>query len=362
VICVCVCVCVGVGVCICVYVFVCVKFCSKLFKNFTETFHLPNRTYVSTSMGQTQCYQRLVETISVGEHPRPGRHSTTTNADNVERFLALIRGNRPLTVRGSCWRNGHQHRILPIKFLLKRKTSDVSLHCKIRAAFVDRRSEMNRADISQELLASANGKENSLNIIITHEARVNGCDVETKIQQSPWKGQGPPREKRKQTKNESVKDQVDVGCVSLIGKTFNIMNLYHVFRAVNKSCVRKFWNVAVHRKRHELWENRARMLHHDGEPVNVSFLICSYLAKYQTSVVPHPTDSPDLAPAHILLFPKIKPTFKGCRFQTIEEIQKNAIREPRHHRKCVAGSNPTMGESTISRKLLKMDILTFETC
>jgi hypothetical protein len=154
-------------------------------------------------MSQTQCYQRLVETISVGEHPSPGRHSTSTNDDNVEIFLALIRSNRPLTVRGSCWRNGHQHKFLPIKFLLKRNTSYVSLHCKFRAAFVDRRSEMNRADISQELLASVNGKENSLNIIITHEARVNGCDVETKIKPSPWIGQGPPRGGKKKKRRMS---------------------------------------------------------------------------------------------------------------------------------------------------------------
>jgi transposase len=45
--------------------------------------------------------------------------------------------------------------------------------------------------------------------------------------------------------------------------------------------------------------------------------------------VPHPPYSPDLAPADFFLFPKLKTTLKGHRFQTIEEIQENATRELR---------------------------------
>ena len=62
--------------------------------------------------------------------------------------------------------------------------------------------------------------------------------------------------------------------------------------------------------------------HHDNAPAHVSLLIRSYLAKPKTSVVPHPPCSSDLAPADFLLFPKLKTTLKGRRFQTIEEIWK----------------------------------------
>jgi len=71
------------------------------------------------------------------------------------------------------------------------------------------------------------------------------------------------------------------------------------------------------------------MLHHDNAPAHASLLIRRYLAKHQTSVVPHPPYSPDLAPANFFLFPKLKTTLKGRRFQTITEIQQNAIRELR---------------------------------
>jgi len=64
---------------------------------------------------------------------------------------------------------------------------------------------------------------------------------------------------------------------------------------------------AVRRKRPELWENQTWMLHHDNAPAYAALLIRSYLAKYQTSVEPHPPYYPDLAPAEFFLFPKLKP-------------------------------------------------------
>ena len=84
---------------------------------------------------------------------------------------------------------------------------------------------------------------------------------------------------------------------------------------------------AVCRKRPELWENQTWMLHHDNAPAHTSLLIRSYLAKHQTSVVPHPPYSLDLAPADFSPFPKLKTSLKGRCFQTTEEIKENSIRE-----------------------------------
>ena len=51
----------------------------------------------------------------------------------------------------------------------------------------------NRVEISQELLANANGNENFLRKIITgDETWVYGYDVETKTQLSQWMGKGFP--------------------------------------------------------------------------------------------------------------------------------------------------------------------------
>jgi len=92
---------------------------------------------------------------------------------------------------------------------------------------------------------------------------------------------------------------------------------------------------AVRRKRPELWKNQTWKLHHDNVLAYVSLLIRSYLVKHQTSIVPHPPYSLDLASADFFLFPKLKTTLKGCHFQTIEEIQENAVRELRTITECV---------------------------
>ena len=44
-------------------------------------------------------------------------------------------------------------------------------------------------------------------------------------------------------------------------------------------------------------------------------------------MVPQPPYSPDLATADFFLFPKLKSTFRGRRFDTFDEIQKNSTKE-----------------------------------
>jgi len=58
-----------------------------------------------------------------------------------------------------------------------------------------------------------------------------------------------------------------------------------------------------------MWENQTWMLHHDNTPAQALLLIRSYLAKHQSSIVPNPPYSPDLAPAAFSLFPKLTTTF-----------------------------------------------------
>jgi len=76
---------------------------------------------------------------------------------------------------------------------------------------------------------------------------------------------------------------------------------------------------AVRRKRPEAWTNKTWTLHHDNAPAHASLLIREFLAKQETIVVTQPPYSPDLAPENFFLFPELKSTLKGRRFQTIEE-------------------------------------------
>jgi len=168
-------------------------------------------------MNRTQCtdwFKRFKEgRISVGEDPRPGRPSTSTNDNHVNRARAVIRGNRRLTAREVADEVGISIGSCPQIFTEKLQMRRVS--AKFVTRLLTDEQKQNRVEISQELLANANGNENFIkNITTGDETWVYWNDVETKMQSSQWMGKGSPRQK----KNESVKDQGDVGCVFLIGR------------------------------------------------------------------------------------------------------------------------------------------------
>jgi len=62
-------------------------------------------------------------------------------------------------------------------------------------------------------------------------------------------------------------------------------------QTVNKEfyvAVLKRLREVVRRKRPQLWTNQSRVLHHDNAPTHSSFLVCNFLAKNETTVVPQP--------------------------------------------------------------------------
>jgi hypothetical protein len=85
----------------------------------------------------------------------------------------------------------------------------------------------------------------------------------------------------------------------------------------------------------------------------------SSMAKYKMAVIiPHPPYSPDLVPCDFFLFPKMKLKLKGCRFDTIDEIQAESQRVLDTDRKGLPGNVPKMEEtvgrvSTCGRELLR---------
>jgi len=256
----------------------------------------------------------------------------------------VIRGNRPLTVQEVADEVGisigSSHQIFTEKLQMPRVSA------KFVPCFLTDDQKENRVEISQELLASANGNVNFLkNIITGDDTWVCGYDVETKMQSSQWMGKGSPRPIKARMSRSKIKVMLVV--------FFDWKGIVHnefVPRGqmVNKQLYQEVLAClmdAVRRKRPELWENQTWMLHHDNAPSHASLLIRSYLAKYETSVVPHPRYSPDLAPAHFFLFPKLKTTMKGRRFQTIEEIQENAIRELRAIKHVRSGKHPNNGRN-----------------
>ena len=69
-------------------------------------------------------------------------------------------------------------------------------------------------------------------------------------------------------------------------------------------------------------------LHHNNMATHASHLMQGFLAKHQITQVTPPPYSPDLVSCDFWLFPKLKSPLKGKRFQTIDKIQENMIRQP----------------------------------
>ena len=107
----------------------------------------------------------------------------------------MIRGNRPLTVQEVADEVGisigSSHQIFTEKLQMPRVSA------KFVPCFLTDDQKENRVEISQELLASANGNVNFLkNIITGDDTWVCGYDVETKMQSSQWMGKGSTRPKK----------------------------------------------------------------------------------------------------------------------------------------------------------------------
>jgi histone-lysine N-methyltransferase SETMAR len=84
---------------------------------------------------------------------------------------------------------------------------------------------------------------------------------------------------------------------------------------------------AVRQKRPHKWSSGTWLLHHDNTPCHAALSVREFLAKHSIPVVPHPPYSPDLAPCDFFLFPRLKSTLKGKRFQDVTEIQLNTARQ-----------------------------------
>jgi hypothetical protein len=82
---------------------VCVKFCLKLGKTFTETFQMLQQSYGEDCLSRTQCYewyQRFKSgRTSIEDDPKSERSSSSTGDDHIEKVRSVMRENRRLTVR-----------------------------------------------------------------------------------------------------------------------------------------------------------------------------------------------------------------------------------------------------------------------
>jgi len=180
-------------------------------------------------------------------------------------------------------------------------------------------------EIAQDMLETVNSDPNFFNTVITgDETWVYGYDPETKFQSSQWKHPTSPRPKKARKVRSNVKVMLTV--------FFDSSGVVHHEYAPHGTTITKEYyqevlrrlRDAVRRKRPDLWAAVNWQLHHDNAPAHSSHLIQSFLAKHNTPVLRQAPYSPDMAPCDFWLFPKLKMPLKGTRFQSREDIMRNA--------------------------------------
>jgi len=73
---------------------------------------------------------------------------------------------------------------------------------------------------------------------------------------------------------------------------------------------------------------RADQLHHDNALAHSTAIVQAFLAKHHITQVCQPPYSPDFAPCHFWLFPKLKSPLKVRRFVNVTVTQYTSVSLP----------------------------------
>jgi len=166
-------------------------------------------------------------------------------------------------------------------------------------------------------------------VITGDESWVYGYDPETKQMSSQWKTASSPQPKKARQVKSNVK--------TMLIAFFDIDGLvHHEYVPRGQTVNKEFYKTvllrlrdAVRRHRPEKWRSGNWILHHDNAPAHRAVTTSEFLAKHNIPSLPNPLYSPDLAPCDFFLFPQLKKTMKGRRFDDNEEVQANATRQMR---------------------------------
>ncbi|KAJ4441881.1 hypothetical protein ANN_11741 [Periplaneta americana] len=308
----------------------CIKFCQKLGDSQSQTIRKIQQVFGEDAMGVTQIkewFNRFKDgRTSAESEQRCGRPQTARSAAVVERVRNLVMADRRLTVREIAEEVGvskhSAHAIL---------RDDLNMN-RVAAKFVPKllspEQKDLRRDVAQDLLDTANTDPGFLNTVKTgDESWVYGYDPETKGQSSQWKHPESPRPKKARQVRSKIKVMLTV--------FFDVRGIvHHEYAPEGQTVTKEYYHDvlrrlrdAVRRKRPDMWTANNWHLHHDNAPAHSSQLIHTFLARHGITTVRQPPYSPDLAPCDFWLFPKLKTPLKGSRFESREEILRNATTE-----------------------------------
>ncbi|XP_067930695.1 protein GVQW3-like [Watersipora subatra] len=309
-----------------------VKFYVKLRTSSAETLQILWTAYGDSALKKTACYEwhkRFREgRTSIKDDNRMGRPATSRTTTATDLVRQQVIGDRRLTIHEKSAESGLSYGTCHI--ILTKDLDMRRISAKMVPKLLTDDQKEKRVGCCIELKDALAQDPDFLSKVLTGDERwVYGYDPETKSQSSQWKSPGSSRPKKARMSHSNVK--------TLLLTFFDIRGVVHseflphsqtVNHHVYKIILIKLRD-SIRRKRRDLWLSGDWYLHHDNAPAHTSLMVRQYLAKNEVSVLNHPSYSPDLAPCDFYLFPKIKLTMKGERFDDIPPIQENVTRQLR---------------------------------
>jgi hypothetical protein len=244
---------------------VCIKFCQKLGKTVTETYEMLQQTFGETALSRSRTfewYSRFKNSrMSIDDDPHRGRPSTARTNETVDRVNAVIRGNRPLTIReiadelnlsfGTC------------QAILMQDLAMRSVSVKLVPRLLTQDQTEHRATACRELLKRSENDATFLPSIVTgDESCVYGYDPETKQMSSQWKTPSSVRPKKARQVRSNVK--------TMLIAFFDAEGLvHHEFLPQRQTTNPTVYRAVLQRLRDAVRRKRSSgtwLLHHDNAP------------------------------------------------------------------------------------------------
>ena len=256
---------------------------------------------------------------SLEDDPRSGRPNEATDDINADRVLESVMKDRRLTLEELAEMHGISTRSIGRILHEKLGMKKVSARWVPRMLTVDQKRCRHRT-CHQLLREFQENPEDFMDRIVTQdETWVHHYDPETKRQSMQWKHTDSPTPLKFKVASSSKKvmasvfwDREGVLMIDYLEKGSTING--------------KYYSDELHRLREEIKKKRRGKLRngvyllHDNAPAHTSKVAMAAAKECGYKILPHPPYSPDLAPSDYFLFPKLKESLRGQKFDSDTDV------------------------------------------
>ncbi|UYV82119.1 hypothetical protein LAZ67_21000950 [Cordylochernes scorpioides] len=258
-----------------------IKFCVRLGKNATETFHMLQKPFKDDCISRSQFgkwHKAFKEgREEVADEPRSGRPTTARTDENVDRVLEVLRTDRRLSIQQIA-------DTLHMSTFVEHVTEDLQMR-KVCAKLVPKVLTQDQKELRvlrcQELLDLVQNEPDFLNSVITgDESWMFKYDPESKRQSCAWHTKSSPRTKKARMSKSRIKTMIIV--------FFDIRGIVHCeFVPQGQTVNSAFYLEVLKRLKRQIARVRTDIkdtvkLHHDNATSHTAFIITNFLARSNT--------------------------------------------------------------------------------